>query len=92
MPKLTAGGLTNRDFWQIGEGQGRSGTHRASRVSIFKVASHCPKIDPRWTHEYVPLAALLVIFWHAKDFQKGQPRGHIYVSIGGQIQHNVRPP
>ena len=33
-------------------------------------ASHCTKIDPQWTHDYVPLAAPSGIWWHAKDFPK----------------------
>ena len=32
------------------------------------LASHCPEVDPRWTYEYVPLAAPSGILWHAKDF------------------------
>ena len=31
------------------------------------LASHCPKVDPRKTHKYVPLPAASGIFWHAKD-------------------------
>ena len=30
-------------------------------------ASHCHKVDPRWTDEYGPSAAPLQISWHAKD-------------------------
>ena len=32
------------------------------------LASRCPDVDARWTHEYVPLAAPSRIFWHAEDF------------------------
>ena len=34
---------------------------------IFKAASHCPEINPRWTHENEALHDLLRIFWHAED-------------------------
>ena len=37
---------------------------------LFNVGSHCPKIDPRMTHEYVPSAAHSGIFWHTKDCAK----------------------
>ena len=31
-------------------------------------ASLCAEVDPRWTHQFVPWAAPLGIYWHAKDF------------------------
>ena len=37
---------------------------------FIKVVSHCPEVDPRWTHKYVPSAAPSGIFWHAEDFAK----------------------
>ena len=37
------------------------------RNMSFKVASHCPEIDPRWTRKYVPLSAPSGIFSHAND-------------------------
>ena len=32
------------------------------------LVSHCPKVDPRWTHKYVTSATPSGIFWHGKDF------------------------
>ena len=32
------------------------------------LASHCPEIDPLWTHQYVLSAVPSGIFWHGKDF------------------------
>ena len=53
--------------------------HRASKIKVdfwgstptpahFKLVSHCPEVDPRWTHKYVPSAAPSENCWHAKDF------------------------
>ena len=37
--------------------------------------SHCPEVDPRWTHEYVHSAAPFGNFWHAKDFAMSPKMG-----------------
>ena len=37
-------------------------------VSIaIMLTSHCPEVDPRWTHEYVPSAAPSGFVWYVKD-------------------------
>ena len=35
---------------------------------LFMQPSHCPEVDPQWTHKYVPSAGPPGICWHAKDF------------------------
>ena len=37
-------------------------------VLNLMLVSHCAEVNPRWTHEYVSLAAPSGILWHAKDF------------------------
>ena len=51
-------------------------------MTFLKAVSHCPEVDTRWTHEYVPSTAPSGIFWHAKDF----PMSPEVDAIAGEIQ------
>ena len=40
----------------------------SAALQIFKVASHCPEIDRRWTHKNEALHDLSGMCWHAKNW------------------------
>ena len=52
------------------EGERTSMSADAHVDTLLKAASHCPEIDPRWTHENEALHDRQELFLAAKDFAK----------------------